>query len=79
MRNEICSGLDTVTISGREVSTDEACLIWGLLTDAERAAFRGLSDLQIVESIYTQLFSYGFERDYGAKLDAKRFRWTARI
>ena len=43
----------TVEIQGHAVGTEEAALTWEEMTTAQRAQYQGMTDLEIVEAIYS--------------------------
>ena len=48
----------SVLINGKPHCTEEAAGVWNDLSIDEQARFSGLSELQIIEAIYTLFFSY---------------------
>jgi hypothetical protein len=54
-----------VVINGREVGTEEAALVFNALAVDERALFQGLTDLKVIEAIYSLWFDYGFSNTHG--------------
>lgn len=47
-----------VTIQGQSVSTEEAACSFAEMSVAERATYQGMTDIQIIESIYTTHYNY---------------------
>lgn len=52
------SNPENVTIQGKEVSTEEAALVFDAMSTEERATYQGMTDIEIIESIYTTQFDY---------------------
>lgn len=56
-----------ILIQGEEVCTEEAAMVFEGLSFEQRSKFLGLSDRQIIESIYALFFNYGFTNTHGVE------------